>query len=85
MEIKLNNKQKEMVMDFLCEDKGIGELGKFFYTYDKKEIMCMEISINDNVGSNWKNWWNLVVNGEIRTQLNFDYYKKVLKKLQALG
>lgn len=83
MEIKLNNKQKEIVMDFICEDKGIGELYKFFYTINSQEIKCMEIEINDNC--DWKNWWNLVVNGETRTQLNFDYYPKVLKRIKALG
>ena len=85
MVIKLNDKQKEIVMEFLCEDKGIGELAKFFYTWDKNEILTMDIEINDNVKPTWKGWWNLVVNGETQTQLNFDYYKKVLKKIQALG
>lgn len=85
MEIKLNNKQKELIMDFLCEDKGIGELVKFFYTCSKSEILEMEVKINDNVGSNWNGWWNLVVEGEVATQLNFEYFPKVLKKIQALG
>ena len=83
MVITLNEKQKELVMDFLCEEKGIGELYKFFYTIDIGEIKCMNVEIND--GCDWKNWWNLVVDGETRTQLNFDCYPKVLKKIKALG
>ena len=85
MVIKLNEKQKDLVMDFLCEDKGIGELGKFFYTYNRNEIRSMDIEINDMVNPNWKGWWNLVVEGETTTQLNFEYHSKVLKKLISLG
>lgn len=85
MVIKLNEKQKEIVMDFLCEDKGIGELEKYFYTCSKSEIIDMEVEINDMVGPNWNNWWNLVVEGKVMTQLNFDYYKRVLKKIKALA
>ena len=85
MVIKLNEKQKEIVMNFLCEDKGIGELVKYFYTCSESEIKAMEVEINDMVSPNWKGWWNLVVEGEITTQLNFERYPKVLKKIQALG
>lgn len=85
MVIKLNTKQKDLVMDFLSEDKGIGELVKYFYTCSRNEIKSMNIEINDMVGPNWKGWWNLVVEGETTTQLNFDYHSKVLKKLISLG
>lgn len=85
MVIKLNEKQKEIVMDFLCEDNGIGELAKYFYTYDRNEIKAMKVELNDRVKPSWNGWWNLVVNGETTTQLNFEYYSKVLKKIQALG
>jgi hypothetical protein len=85
MVIKLNTKQKDLVMDFLSEDKGIGELVKYFYTCSRNEIKSMDIEINDMVGPNWKGWWNLVVEGETTTQLNFDYHSKVLKKLISLG
>ena len=85
MVIKLNEKQKEIVMNFLCEDKGIGELVKYFYTCSRNEIKSMDIEINDMVSPNWKGWWNLVVEGEITTQLNFEYHKNVLKKIKVLG
>ena len=85
MVIKLNEKQKEIVMNFLCEDKGIGELVKYFYTCSKSEIKAMDIEINDMVSPNWKGWWNLVVEGEITTQLNFEYHRNVLKRIKALG
>lgn len=85
MVIKLNEQQKDIVMDFLCEDKGIGELIKFFYTCSKREIRAMDIEINDNVSSNWNGWWNLVVEGSVETQLNFKCYPKVLKKIKALA
>lgn len=85
MVIKLNEKQKELVMDFLSEDKGIGELVKYFYTCSRNEIKAMKVEINDMVSPNWKGWWNLVVEGEITTQLNFEYHKNVLKKIKALG
>lgn len=83
MKIKLNNKQKEIVMDFVDNGTNGYELIKYFYTFSRNEILAMDIEINDKC--NWKNWWNLVVNGETTTQLNFDYYPKVLKKIQALG
>lgn len=85
MVIKLNEKQKELVMNFLSEDKGIGELVKYFYTCSRSEIKSMDIEINDMVSPNWKGWWNLVVEGEITTQLNFEYHRNVLKKLKALS
>ena len=85
MVIKLNEKQKELVMDFLCEDKGIGELVKYFYTCSRNEIKGMEVEINDMVSPNWNGWWNLVVEGETTTQLNFEYHRNVLKKLKALS
>lgn len=83
MVIKLNGEQKKVVMKFLCEDKGIGELLKFFYTCDSSEIMAMDIEINDKCS--WTKWWNLVVNGETVTQLNFECYPKVLKQIQKLA
>lgn len=89
MVIKLNDKQKEIVIDFVNGDSCGYELYKFFYTTNKREIMAMDIEINDNVtfpyGADSNGWWNLVVDSEIVTQLNFHYYPKVLKQIQKLA
>lgn len=87
MKIKLNNKQKEIVMDFVDNGTNGYELIKYFYTFSRNEILTMDIEINnENVRYPFNNgWWNLVVDGEITTQLNFKVYPKVLKKIQALG
>lgn len=86
MVIKLNEKQKEVVIDFVDNGSEGYELAKYFGTYNRKEVMQMDLEINnENVRKPFNGWWNLVVNGRVETQLNFPVYKKVLKQIQALG
>lgn len=86
MVIKLNNEQKKIVVDFIDNGSCGYELYKYFYTASRKEIMAMDIEINnENVRYPFTGWWNLVVNGEMVTQLNFPVYPKVLKQIQKLA
>ena len=86
MVIKLNEKQKEIVIDFIDNGTEGYELVKYFGTYDRKEVMRMDLEINnENVRKNFNGWWNLLVNGKIETMLNFLVYKRVLRKTKALG